>query len=180
MEKHDVCPPEKARGLNSKFRRIVQNPKKILKNYVKPGMKVLDFGCGPGLFSIGMVELGAKVIAVDLQQEMLDKLRENVKNTKFEKNIKIVRCEEDKINVNEKVDFILSFYVLHEVKDKNKFFRQAKEIMRESSKIYIAEPSFHVSKNKFEEELELAEKQGFKIVKRPKFLLSRTAVLVKR
>jgi len=180
MEKHDVCPPEKAGGLNSKLRKIVQNPKKILKNYVKPGMKVLDFGCGPGMFAMELAELNTEVIAADLQEEMLKILKENIKNTKYEEKIKIVKCDEDQINVNEKVDFILAFYVLHEVKNKEKFFKQAKEILKRESKLYLAEPTFQVSRNEFEEELELAEKQGFKTIKRPKYWLSRVAVLEKK
>ncbi len=180
MEKHDVCPPEKAGGLNSKLRKMVQNPQRILKNYVKPGMKVLDFGCGPGMFAIELVDLGAEVIAADLQQEMLDIIKGNISDTSFEKNIKLVKCEQDKINVKDKVDFALAFYVIHEVKDKENLFSQINDIMKDNSKLYIAEPIFHVSKNEFEQTLELAEKQGFKIIKRPKFILSRTAVLEKK
>jgi len=48
-EKH-VCPVESAKGLDNFFRKLVQNPKKILKDYVKKGMTVLDVGCGPGFF----------------------------------------------------------------------------------------------------------------------------------
>lgn len=180
MEKHCVCPAEKSGMLNGKIRKVVQNPKRILKKYVKPGMKVLDFGCGPGMFSIAMVELGAQVIAADLQQEMLNILKNNVSKTKFEKNIKLIKCEENQINVNEKIDFLLAFYVLHEVKNKKNFFKQAKDILKKNSKLYIAEPTFHVSRNEFEEELELAEKQGFKTIQRPKYWLSRTAVLEKQ
>ncbi len=177
MEKHNVCPIQKANALNSKARKMVQNPKKILKKYVKPGMKVLDHGCGPGMFSVAMAEMGAKVIAADLQQGMLDKLKNNIKDTRYEKNISVIKCDEDKINVDEKVDFMLSFYVIHEIKDKENFFKQAKKILKENSKLYIAEPIFHVSKNEFEQTLEIAEKQGFKLIERPKYWLSRTAVL---
>jgi ubiquinone/menaquinone biosynthesis C-methylase UbiE len=180
MEKRDICPPEKAKGLNSRLRKIVQNPKKILRNHVKPGMKVLDFGCGPGMFSVEIVELGAEVIAADLQQEMLDILKENISGTTYEKKIKAVKCNKEYINVKEKVDLVFTFYVLHEVPDKEKFFRQAKQILKEKGRLYIAEPAFHVSRNDFEEEIELAEKHGFHTIERPKYWLSRAAVLERK
>ncbi|MCD4808269.1 MAG: hypothetical protein K8R06_04975 [Methanosarcinales archaeon] len=45
-----LCPVENAKGLDNIFRKLVQNPKKILKDYAKEGMTVLDVGCGPGFF----------------------------------------------------------------------------------------------------------------------------------
>jgi len=177
--KSRVCPVEKAGMLQGKVRKLVHNPKKILSRYVKPGMNVLDFGCGPGMFSIEMADMGARVIAADLQQEMLDKLKENIGGTRFEENIVIRKCDENNINVGELVDFVLAFYVVHEVPDKKNLFSQFKKIMKEGSVLYIVEPSFHVSKNDFEETLAIAEEEGFKIVEKPRVFFSRTAVLKK-
>jgi len=64
-----VCPVEKAGGLDSGIRKLLQRPKKILGNYVESGMTVLDLGCGPGFFSVEMAEMvgaSGKVIAVDM------------------------------------------------------------------------------------------------------------------
>ena len=60
------------------FRRLVHDPQKIVGPYVKPGMTVMDVGCGVGWFSIPMARMvgdQGKVIAVDLQPQMLDMLR---------------------------------------------------------------------------------------------------------
>ena len=49
----------------------------MLRDYVKPGSKVLDFGCGLGFFSIAMAKMvgeGGLVIAADLQDVMLQGL----------------------------------------------------------------------------------------------------------
>jgi ubiquinone/menaquinone biosynthesis C-methylase UbiE len=180
MKEHEVSSIKVARALNSRVRKILQNPRKILRKYIKPGMKVLDFGCGPGMFALAMVDLGAEVIAADLQQEMLDMLKGNIVNTRYQKKIKIVKCDKENINIEDKVDFILVFYVAHEVKNKDKMFAQLNKILKDGKKMYIAEPAFHVSKNDFEEELEIAEKQGFRIIKRPKMIVSRAAVLEKK
>lgn len=177
--KSKIYPAEKAGALQGKVRKLFHNPRKIFAKYVRSGMNVLDFGCGPGMFSIEMAEMGARVISADLQQEMLDKLKDNIKNTKFEKSIVTVNCTKNDIKVSEIVDFILAFYVVHEVSDKNNLFSQFKAIMKENSFLYIIEPLFHVSKNQFEETLAFAEENGFEVVEKPKIFLSRAAVLKK-
>jgi len=65
-----VCPVEKAGILDNRLRRLVQDPKIILKPYLKEGMIALDVGCGPGYFSLDMARMVGKtgrVIACDLQ-----------------------------------------------------------------------------------------------------------------
>ncbi|MCP4372916.1 MAG: SAM-dependent methyltransferase, partial [Deltaproteobacteria bacterium] len=52
-----ICPVERAGSLDSRIRRWLQNPQKILKPYIKEGMTVLDVGCGPGFFSIDMAQM---------------------------------------------------------------------------------------------------------------------------
>ena len=54
-------------------------PREIVAPYVKPGMTVMDVGCGMGFCSIAMARVvgdSGQVIAVDLQQRMLDVLRQ--------------------------------------------------------------------------------------------------------
>ena len=65
-----------------------------------------------------------RVVAVDLQQGMLDRLRDKISGSAFEQRITLVKCEQDNIAVSEAVDFILTFYMVHEVPDKESFFRQ--------------------------------------------------------
>ena len=61
------------------LRRLLHNPAKIVGPFVKPGMTVMDVGCGMGMFSIAMAKMvggSGLVIAVDLQQKMLDVLQD--------------------------------------------------------------------------------------------------------
>ena len=72
-----VCPWWGGYFIDNPLRRWVHNPHAILSPYVTTGMTVLDFGCGMGLFAIALAKLvgeTGKVIAVDLQQQMLDVL----------------------------------------------------------------------------------------------------------
>jgi ubiquinone/menaquinone biosynthesis C-methylase UbiE len=164
------------------FRKFIQNPQKILKGYVKPGMHVLDLGCGPGLFSFEMAKMvgkKGKVVAADIQQDMLDRLKNKISGLDVGKIIKIHKSGKNRFNLDEKFDFILIFYVVHEVENKKGFFEGLKKLMKSNTKILITEPVFQVSKNSFEEILEIAEEKGFKILNRPKVLLSRSAILSK-
>lgn len=53
---------------------------------LKPGMVIADIGAGSGVISVLMAEKvlpEGKVVAVDVQQEMLDRLRDNLKKMKI-------------------------------------------------------------------------------------------------
>ena len=180
-EKNRVCPVELANSLDSKIRRWLQNPRRILAPYIKEGMKVLDLGCGPGFFSIEIAKMigkNGKVISADLQEGMLRKLGDKIKGTELEERIKLVQCDKDKINTSERVDFILAFYMVHEVPDKNSLFHQLKNILNENGQFLLVEPKlFHVSREEFDLTTRLAEKNGFKIHHGPKLLFSWAAVL---
>jgi ubiquinone/menaquinone biosynthesis C-methylase UbiE len=171
---------ERAGRLDSRIRTWIQNPAKILGPYVKEGMVVLDVGCGPGFFSIYMAEMvgeEGKVIAADLQEGMLECLRKKIKGTGVEERIAVHKCGEDKIGVSESVDFVLLFYVVHEIKDKEEFFNEIVTILKPEGKVLIVEPPFHVSKREFEETVGKARDAGLTEVERPKMLLSKAAVL---
>jgi ubiquinone/menaquinone biosynthesis C-methylase UbiE len=180
--KNRVCPVERAGSLDNRIRRWLQNPQKILGAYIEEGMTVLDVGCGPGFFSIDMAQMvgeSGRVIAADLQEGMLEKLRDKIKGTELEGRITLHKCEEDKTGVCENVDFVLLFYVVHEVPNKEDFFNEIVNILKPNGQIFIIEPPFHVSKVAFEETVRKAQEAGLTEVERPKVFISMTAILKK-
>ena len=180
MENNKVCPVEKAGGLDNSIRRFFQNPHKILNPYLKKGMTVLDMGCGPGFFTIEIAKLldgSGKVIAADLQEGMLELVRQKINGTELEQRIVVHKCQNTTIGVNEKIDFVLAFYVVHEVPDQNQLFQEFKSILKSNGKIFLVEPKFHVNRKAFETMLELASSIGFKIIDRPKLFLNRAVLL---
>jgi ubiquinone/menaquinone biosynthesis C-methylase UbiE len=177
-----ICPVEKADSLDTRFRRWLQNPQKILKPYIKEGMTVLDLGCGPGFFSVELAKIvgsSCKVIAADLQNGMLEKLKEKIKGTELEKRIILHKCEEDKICLIENVDFVLAFYVVHEIPDQDKLFTEIEPILKPNGQVLIVEPPFHISKTAFEKTIQKARAAGFTEVERPKVLFNKAVVLRK-
>lgn len=175
----NVCPVERAGALYSSLRRLIQNPKRILKKYIKPGDKVLDLGCGPGFFTFDISQLIGEsgfVYAADLQEGMLDKIRKKI-SLMHTQNIKVHKCDEIAINLNDTVDFVLAFYMIHELPNQEKTFLEFKKILNPLGKVLIIEPNFHVTKNAFKEMILRLEKVGFKIIERPKIFFSRSALL---
>ncbi len=178
--KNRICPVECAGGLDNSIRRFLQNPQRILKPYIGKGMTVLDLGCGPGFFTIEIAKMlngSGKVIAADLQDGMLEKVSKKIKGTELEQSIEIHKCQDNKVGVAEKVDFILAFYMIHEVPDQDALFKELKSILKPNGKIYIIEPKFHVSRKEFEEMLGRLNNHGFEIIDRPKVFISRTVLM---
>ncbi len=181
-ENTHVCPVAIAGSLDNRIRRWLQNPQKILKQYIKEGMTALDIGCGPGFFSIDMAQMvgtSGKVIAADLQEGMLQKVRNKIKGTELEERITLHKCDKNKIGVSSHVDFILLFYMAHEVPDKEKFFNEIKTILKPTGQVLIVEPPFHVSKSAFEKIIKKAKDLGFTNIKGPDIFLSKTMILEK-
>ena len=181
-DKGRVCPVERAGSLDNIFRRWLQNPLKILAPYIQRGMTVLDIGCGPGFFTIPMAQLvgsAGRVIAVDLQDGMLEKVRCKIRETEIEKRIALHKCENNSICVAGRVDFVLLFYMVHEIPNQTDFFSQIAQILQPTGQVLIVEPPFHVSKAAFGRTLEQAKAAGFTTSQGPSVFLSKTAILEK-
>lgn len=182
MGKNRICPVERAASLDNKFRRWFQNPQKILAPFISEGMTVVDLGCGPGFFSVDMAHMVGKsgrVIASDLQDGMLQKLRSKIDGTEFEERIILHKCEEHTIGIGEPVDFILAFYIVHEIPDQYLFFKEIKSILKKNGLILLVEPPFHVSKKAFKQMIERAQEAGLRPDTRPRVLFSKAVTLKK-
>ncbi|MBF0521311.1 MAG: methyltransferase domain-containing protein, partial [Nitrospirae bacterium] len=181
MKEHHVCPWYLAYTFDNPLRNLVHKPERLLMPYVKAGMRVLDIGCGMGYFSIGMAKLvggSGHVTSVDLQQKMLEVLMKRAKRNGVANRITPVRCKEDSLEVSEKVDFVLAFWMVHEIPDQSGLFRQVSSMLNPGAKMFIAEPKMHVKERDFEASIETAEEHGFSLVETPRVFLSQSAVLV--
>ena len=142
-------------------------------------MTALDFGCGPGFFTIDMAKMVGKsgrVIACDLQDGMLEKLRAKIKGSPFENIITLHKCQKDRIGVTESVDFMLVFYMLHEVPNQDNYLKEIYSLLKPGGKVLLVEPTFHVSKSEFNFSVDKAITSGLLLAESPKVFLGRTAV----
>jgi ubiquinone/menaquinone biosynthesis C-methylase UbiE len=54
----------------------MQPPNELVEKLaITKEITIMDFGCGPGYFTIELSKRAGKIVAVDLQQEMLQKAK---------------------------------------------------------------------------------------------------------
>jgi ubiquinone/menaquinone biosynthesis C-methylase UbiE len=175
-----ICPVERAGELDNRIRRWLQNPAEILAPYIREGMKVLDYGCGPGHFTLELANLvgeSGRVYAADLQEGMLDKLRRKIGGSELAGRIILHKCTAGGIGIPEEVDFVLAFYVVHEIPDQKKLFQELAALLKKSGRMLIVEPPVHVSKAAFQQTVAIAEHAGLTAHAGPRVFFGRTAVL---
>jgi ubiquinone/menaquinone biosynthesis C-methylase UbiE len=180
--KNRVCPLSLAKALDSRIRRWLQEPGKILGPHIRKGMTVLDLGCGPGYFTLEiarMVGESGRVVAADLQEGMLRKVKNKIRGTGLEERVTLHKCAENRIGLSDYFDFILAFYMIHEIAEKKALFTEIASILKPGGQLFIVEPSFHVSEAAFEETIRIAHDAGFESVQRPKMFLSKSVIFKK-
>src|SRR5882762_1768179 len=122
-----VCPAWFAWVLNNPLRRWLHNPEEILGRLIAPGFTVLELGCGSGPFTIAlarMVGSSGRVIAADIQARMLAKVEKRVARAGLPERVELHRCEADRIGLSAPVDFVLAFWMMHEVPDAPALFAE--------------------------------------------------------
>ena len=179
--KRMVCPMKVAGLLDSKFRKLFHNPNKILKPFIKRNISALDIGCGPGVFSIEIAKLmegTGKVISVDMQEGMLEIIKKKIDGKIYEKNIVLHKCTQNCINVKENIDFLLLFYVVHEVPSKEKLFNEILPLINKDGLIMIVEPGLIPTKE-YNWIINFVKEKGFEEYEKLKIMFSKGIVLKK-
>lgn len=162
------------------LRKLFQDPERILGGLVRDGMTVVDIGCGMGYFSVAMAKMvgpDGRVFTVDLQEKMLQYLRKRAEKGGVQDRITTILAEPDDIKIAGQADFVLAFWMVHEVKDIPRFFGQVAAVLKTEGKVLYVEPRVHVTQKRFEEILGHAKKAGFSVNEGPKVGMSRSAVL---
>ena len=175
-----VCPPSVIKWLNSPLRKLIQNPTKIFREYVKPGDTVIDLGCGGGFFTVELAKVvgeSGQVIAIDLQAEMIRIAQEFARKKSVADRITFHQCQEKDLGITEpKVDMAFAMYVVHEVPDRTRFLTQIVELLKPEAKFLMIEPTHHVKGEQLKTILSEAESVGLKPIKPVKMAFSRGMV----
>jgi ubiquinone/menaquinone biosynthesis C-methylase UbiE len=117
-----------------------------------------------------------KVIVADIQPEMLKALQKRAKKAGVEKRITTHLCKVDSLGLDMQFDFVLAFWMVHEVPNHLAFFEEIKSLLKPSGKFLLAEPVLHVNQAMFEKTVKTAESVGLVLKEKPKISLSRSAL----
>jgi len=167
MSEH-VCPWWLGYLLVSPIRRWMQNPDELIDPYVTPGMTVLEPGPGMGFFTLPLARRvgSGRVIAVDIQPKMLDRLRRRAIKAGLIQRIETRLSKPDSLAIDD-------------LKGKVDFFREAARALAPSGRVLFAEPAGHVNESKFAQQLNSAAKASLKVSSRPEVKRFHAAVLGK-
>jgi len=143
---------------------------------VKPGMTVCDMGCGNGFYSLKMSKMTGpkgRVLAVDIQPEMLKMLKQRAEKANVANIKPILGKLYDPMLPKGKVDLILCVDVYHEFSHPEHMLKSMRESLSDNGVVVLLEYRMEDPKVPIKRLHKMSKKQvdkemtanGFKLVK---------------
>ncbi len=176
VENNHICPWWLTFMFDNPARKLIQSPEKLMGDLLHTGDTALDIGCGMGYFTIGMAKLvgeNGRVTAVDLQKEMLAGVEKRAQRHGLADRVTLQRATPTSLGLSEPVDFVLTFWMVHEVPNKENFLHEIKALLKPGGHYLFVEPKVHVGAKAFQATVDLAEQIGFVPVETRKVAISR-------
>ncbi len=131
-------PASESHRLVNEERRKRQPVETILQRIgPRDGEVIADLGAGIGYLSIPLADAGAKVIALDFQQEMLDGIRQRDNG---QERIRLVRATLPEIPLPDaSLDRVVLMNVFHEVEDKGRLAKEITRVLRPKGRITLVD-----------------------------------------
>lgn len=180
-----VCPPWIGYFLLNPLRKLFENPDKMLGQFVRDGMVVLEPGCGMGYFTLPLARMvgpEGRVVAVELQGKMLSVLSRRASKTGLLDRIEVRQTGAEGLGVEDlsgEVDFAAAIHLVHEIPDQTSFFAEIWEALKPGGKLLVVDPKGHVSLAQFEQTVATAKQAGFKKETLPGKAGNRKALLIR-
>ena len=140
------APPIIGPFLNSPLRRLTQPPPRVIeRSGVKPGMTILDLGCGSGAFTLPAARVvgeQGKVYALDIQPAMLRQLERRLARQRNHDigNVALKQASAYKLPfADESLDLVMSVAAFHEIPDKLRALREVMRILKKGGTLALTE-----------------------------------------
>ena len=129
------------------YRSRVQPPSMIIEALeVRPGMEIVELGCGSGYYTVAVakaIQPAGLVFAVDIQQGMLDKLKARMEEEGVENIIPVLADAEGQIPLDDGIaDAVFSVTVLPEMPNPPNALLQVKRLLKDDGIFVNAELIF--------------------------------------
>ena len=132
--------PERAAHLDNRLRRFLIPAEKILSDFRPLESEIwTDIGAGTGYFTIPLSPHVRKVYAVDLSEDMLERLRRNLVENHVN-DVEVLKSGENSLPLADATaDAALLAFVVHELDDPAVFFTELSRIITPGGRICIVE-----------------------------------------
>jgi ubiquinone/menaquinone biosynthesis C-methylase UbiE len=178
------CPWYMQYLLISPLRRLLEPPSKLVGPYVKPGMTVVEPGCGFGYVSLPLARMvgdQGRVLAVDVEPQVVEKMKRRAKKAGLDGRIEARACEARDLGLSDyegQVDLVTVIHTLHEFEDLPGFLAQVARLLKPQGRLLVVEPRGHVRPEAFAAELRTCTDAGFIELEAPAFGSRRLAALL--
>jgi len=120
------------------------NPAQVIQTLnLKEGSVFADFGAGSGAYVLAAIPLvgeTGKIYAIDIQKDLLLKLKQTITQNGV-KNVSFLWCNFEKLGStqlqNASVDVVLLSNTLFQLDDKNGAFKEAYRILKETGHLFV-------------------------------------------
>ena len=108
---------------------------------IEEGQTVIDYGCGPGRYSVEFAWLvgeNGKVIAVDLVEIALEETRKKLETGAFENYELVLAQNYDTGIADNTADAVFSIDMFHHVPDTNAFLQEVHRIAKPDAQLFFS------------------------------------------
>jgi ubiquinone/menaquinone biosynthesis C-methylase UbiE len=132
--------------LDSDLRKKLQPPERIVADSgIKPGMKILEVGCGSGAFTIAAARaVGSQgwVYALDIEEKMLRQLEKKLARPDNSDicNVEPINQSAYELPFNDgSLDLVFMVTVLQEIPDKQRSLKEIRRVLKPAGMLAISE-----------------------------------------
>jgi len=135
-----------------KFIDLIWNPRRHLKKIpIKEGMAVVDYGCGPGRYTLPiarLVGLKGKVFTVDIQPLAIKMIEEKAVRESLTNMEAILVDSYDTGIQGSSIDLVILLDTLHMIGDCGALFREFRRLLKQDGLIFMDPGHMRLSRAK--------------------------------
>ena len=169
LGKPRACPAACAWVLERPRRIHLEVPQVLDKMGISPGECVLEVGCGPGVYTVQAapcLEPNGKLIAVDLQPEMIDRASVRIRDAGYD-NVEFHISDAHHLPLEDaSVDRAFLVGVLPEIEDPQGALAELRRVLRPEGTLSVSEGFFDPDYRFAFETIRQVQRTGFEWVER--------------